>query len=64
MLCILQCRILITGTSSCHRFMLSKRKRSAEGADKKRLREDEPLDTGLSLQEDEDLAVHLLRNTR
>ncbi|PNF42448.1 putative ATP-dependent RNA helicase DDX10 [Cryptotermes secundus] len=38
-----------------HMFQPSKRKR---------FREDEPLDTGLSLQEDEDLAVHLLRNAR
>jgi hypothetical protein len=58
------CRILITATCSYHRFLPSKRKKSAEGAERKRLREDEPLDTGLSLQEDEDLAVHLLRNRR
>jgi hypothetical protein len=64
MLCTLQCRILITATCFYHRFLPSKRKKSTESAERKRLREDEPLDTGLSLQEDEDLAMHLLQNMR
>jgi hypothetical protein len=53
----------ITATSFFPRFLPPKRRRSAE-SDERRLQEDEPLDTGLSLQEDEELAVHLLRNTR
>jgi hypothetical protein len=41
-----------------------KRKKSSDNTKRKRLREDKPLDTGLSLQEDEQLALHLLQNIR
>jgi hypothetical protein len=52
-----------TATGFCPRFLPAKRRRSAK-SDERILQEDEPLDTGLSLQEDEELAVHLLRNAR
>jgi hypothetical protein len=41
-----------------------KRGKSSDIAKRKRLREDKLLDTGLSLQEDEELALHILQNTR
>jgi ATP-dependent RNA helicase DDX10/DBP4 len=41
-----------------------KRKKSSDSTIRKRLREDCVLDTGLSLQEDEELALHLLKNMR
>jgi hypothetical protein len=39
-----------------------KRKKSLDSNNRKRLRESQPLDTGLSVQEDEELALHLLQN--
>ncbi|GFG32355.1 hypothetical protein Cfor_10915 [Coptotermes formosanus] len=45
-------------------FLPMKRKKSSDSTKRKRLREDRPLDTGLSLQEDEELALHLLQNIR
>jgi len=41
-----------------------KRRKSSDSTKRKRLREDQVLDTGLSLQEDEELALHLLKNMR